>query len=181
MIKISGLMLVKGDSKRLKNKNTKELNGEPMFTWNLLKALRIFDDVYVSSEDENILHIARKIGALTIERPKSLCGDTPNIPVYQHAEKFMDNPDVMIAIQANSPNLEETLIDDVRYLMEYGFKEVMTCHNDYSIYGSIWGIRVSRLKEYGDPYSPTPDVLLIDDSIDIHTEEDFKKALKVWH
>ena len=179
MINIVGLMLVKGESKRLPHKNTKILWGKPMFLWNLEKALRVLDDVYVSSEDDKILEIAKKAGAHTIKRPVELCGDTPNIPVYQHAIKFMECPNNIIAIQANSPNLDENLISDAKYLMEYGFKEVMTCHKDYSIYGSIWGLEITRLKNYGDFYSPNPDVLLIDDSVDVHTKEDFEQAKKI--
>lgn len=171
-------MLIKGDSKRLPHKNTIEINGKPMFLWNLKKALNILDKVYVSSENNEILKLAKKAGADIIKRPIELCGDTPNIPVYQHALKSMEEPESIIAIQANSPNLNRNLIDDVKYLMDYGFREVITCHKDHSIYGSIWAIRVDRLKEYGDPYKPTPEVLLVDPSIDIHTKEDLKQAKK---
>ena len=172
-------MLVKDDSKRLPHKNTTEIKGKPMFLWNLKKALKVLGKVYVSSENDNILKLARKAGAKTIKRPIELCGDAPNIPVYRHALEFMGKPDITIAIQANSPNIEESLIADARYLMEYGFKELMTCHEDRSLYGSIWAIRIERLLSYIDPYKPKPEVLLIDDSIDIHTEEDLKQVKRI--
>ena len=176
---IVGLMLVKDDSKRLAHKNTKMLCGKQMFLWNLKKALKVLDKVYVSSESDEILRLARENKARVIKRPIKLCGDTPNITVYQHAIEFMDSPDIIMAIQANSPNLEESLITDAKYLMEYGFKELMTCHEDHLIYGSIWAIRKIRLINYGDPYKPRPEVLLVDDSIDIHNEEDFKTAQRM--
>jgi len=175
-MKIAGLMLIKRHSSRLHNKNSKIMKGKPMFVWNLEKALNIFDKVYVSSDDDRILKIAKEKGGIPIKRTADLCGDTPNIPVYQHAIQFMDNPDIMIAIQGNSPNIDEQLIEDAKYLMEYGYRELITCHEDNSIYGSIWALRVSYLKHYGNPYEPKPQVLLFDPSIDIHTEEDFKKA-----
>ena len=172
-------MLVKDDSKRLPHKNTTEIKGKPMFLWNLKKALKVLGKVYVSSENDNILKLARKAGAKTIKRPVELCGDTPNIPVYQHSLEFMDNPDILIAIQANSPNLDKGLIEDTKYLMEYGFKELMTCHEDRSLYGSIWAIRTEKLLNYIDPYRPRPEALLVDNSIDIHTKEDLKQVKRI--
>jgi len=140
--------------------------------------VKIFDEVYVSSDDDKILATSKKIGAIPIKRPAELCGETPNIPVYQHALQFMDNPEIIVAVQANSPTINKYLIEEVKDLMEYGYKEILTCHQDFSLYGSIWALRVSKLKNYGDPYKPTPELLLIDPSIDVHTEEDFIKAEK---
>jgi len=64
--------------------------------------------------------------------------------------------------------------------MEMGTGEAMTCHADYSIYGSVWAMTKERLQNYGDPYKPTPDVLVVDTSTDIHTEEDFKRAINEY-
>jgi hypothetical protein len=50
-------------------------------------------------------------------------------------------------------------------------------HKDKSIYGSIWALSRKQLENYKDPYNPKPDILLTDISVDIHTEDDFKKAL----
>jgi hypothetical protein len=61
--------------------------------------------------------------------------------------------------------------------MEYGVDEVMTCHQDLKIYGSIWAISTNRLRNYGDPYKPTPQVLIVDSSTDIHTTENFNEAI----
>lgn len=171
-----GLILAKSQSKRLPNKNTLDFNGEPMFVTNLRKCLKIFDKVYVSSDSPSILDIAFQVGAVPIKRPESLCGDTPNITVYQHALEFMDNPDYIVAVQANSPTVPEQLIYQVNELMKEGVEEVMTCHPDYSIYGSIWAIAIDKLNHYGDPYKPTPSFLVTDNSVDIHTEEDLINA-----
>jgi hypothetical protein len=136
-----------------------------------------------------MLKQAEDIGCIGIYRPPLLCGDMPNIPVYQHAVGKMGNVDGIVAVHACSPNLNEKLIATTRGLMEFGYKEVMTCHpivraKDYhaqhwNIYGSIWGIERERLMRYEDPYKPNPEVLLVDDSIDIHYEEDYELALKL--
>lgn len=169
-------MLVKKHSNRLYNKNSKRLCGQPMFTWNLKKMVDIFEETYVSSDDDGILNIAEKIGAKAVKRPAYLCGDTPNIPVYLHALQFMGDLDHIIAVQANSPTLEKHLIEEAKDLVEYGYQEIMTCHRDGSTYGSIWGLNVKRLKNYGSPYDHYPEILIIDPSIDVHNEKDFKKA-----
>jgi len=177
MSSLVGLILAKSDSERLANKNRLDFNGQPMFLINTRKCLNIFSRVYVSSDDPWILGEAEEIGAIPIKRPKELCGDTPNIPVYQHALQFMNGLNGIVAVQANSPTINSKLIVITKYLMEHGFKEIMTCHKDYSIYGSIWALSYWRLKNYDDPYKPKPEVLIYDPSIDIHTNEDYKKAL----
>jgi len=178
MSSLAGLVIAKGSSKRLPQKNRLDLNGKPMFLWNVQKLLRIVPRVYVSSDDPWILDEAEWAGAIPIKRPPELCGETPNIPVYQHALGFMNGVDGIIAVQANSPTIDSHLIEIAKELLLAGFKEIMTMHKGGSIYGSIWAIRADKLRNYGDPYKPNPSILLVDSSIDIHTQEDFIKALK---
>ncbi len=183
-MKIVALILAKGQSKRLPNKNKLNFDGKPMFMWNLDKCLKVFDKVYVSSDDYDILEAAEKVGAIAIHRGEELCGDVPNIPVYQHALAYMartDKPDAIVAVQANSPTIPFRLIMNVKKIMNMGYKEIMTCHSDYSIYGSIWALNSKKLENYGDPYNPKPEFLIFDSSVDIHTQEDLEKALKQNH
>ena len=71
------------------------------------------------------------------------------------------------------------IIKKAKDLMEkYDFKELMTCHLDFKLYGSIWAMSKNRLLNYNNPFKQTPEILLVDDSIDIHTQEDLTKALK---
>jgi len=178
-MKSVGLILAKKDSNRLKDKNFMDFGDKPMFVWNLEKMLRIFDEVYVSSDYDLILEESKKMGAAPIKRPKKLCGDVPNIPVYRHAIEFMQKPEIVVAVQANSPTIKESLIKKAKDLMEkYDFKELMTCHLDFKLYGSIWAMSKNRLLNYNNPFKQTPEILLVDDSIDIHTQEDLTKALK---
>lgn len=147
-----------------------------MFLVNLEKCLKIFDKVYVSSDSHWILDRVAQNGGIGILRDESLCGDVPNIPVYKHALQFMGDVSSIIAVQVNSPTVDINTIALVKHLVTLGVQEVMTCHPDYSIYGSVWGLTVDKLKNYGDPYKSKPDVLVLDRSIDIHTEADYKLA-----
>lgn len=189
MAKSVGLILAKKESKRLPNKNTLDFHGEPMYLYNVRKCLKIFEQVYVSSEDISIIVDAMKIGARGILREQNLCGDTPNIPVYKHAlseiEKYYDSDiDAIVAVQANSPTVKLEIIKKAKDAIDSGkYLEVMTCHPenpDNKLYGSVWAITKDKLINYGDPYKPDPDFLIDDDSVDIHTEEDYNKAIKQY-
>lgn len=181
---IIGLILAKSHSDRLPNKNSLEFCGKPMFLWNVEKCVSIFDKTYVSSDSYEILKIAKKAGALPIKRTPELCGDTPNIPVYRHAVSKMEQiPEAIIAVQANSPTIDKTLIFTAKKLLKNKnskHKEIITLHQDRSIYGSIWGMTIERLNEYKSFYTPTPDITLIDNSIDIHNIFDLKEAETQW-
>ena len=176
MKKICYLIIAKSNSTRLKDKNVRDFCGKPMFIWNTKKCVKL-GDTYVSSDSDHILELAKKAGAKTIKRPKKLCGQKPNIPVYQHAIQFMDNPDILIAVQANSPTLNSTLIKRITELMKDN-EEIMTKHTSGDIYGSVWALTINRLNNYPNPYFPVPDVMLVDNSIDIHNERDLEETKK---
>lgn len=172
-----GLVLAQHISKRLPGKNSLDFKGRPMFLENTSKLLKLLGRVYVTSDSQVVLNEARKVGAIPIWRGKKLCGECPNIPVYQHALSKMNGVDGIIAVQANSPTVNFNLIAMTKSIMEMGVAEVMTCHTDRSIYGSIWAITKKKLLHYGDYYHPEPDVLVVDTSIDIHDFKDYQEAL----
>ena len=165
MVNLSALILAKSDSKRLPNKNLRPLCGKPMFLWNVEKCVGIFEKTYVSSDSDEILRLAKQAKAIPLERPKELCGETPNIPVYQYCWSQMGHPDGIIAVQANSPTIDRRLIILAMRALEFGAQEVMTCHLDYTIYGSIWGLTAEKLFMYDTEYEfnhPCPDMLVLD-------------------
>jgi len=184
---VVALLLVKEHSNRLPGKNTKDFHGKPMFVWNLQKCVDLFDEVYVSSDSQAILNIARLHGAKTIVRTAELCGECPDTKVYEHAAEHMGNVSGFVAVHANNPTVEKNLIATVKKFIEYGVPEVMTCHpithhNDYHrhsnrLYGSVRGMSLKRLESYPDPYKPEPEVLVVDTSIEIETQEDYDKCI----
>lgn len=190
MAKLAGLLLCKKDSKRLPGKNVMYFNGMPMFVWNLEKCLKIFDEVYVSSDSYEILQYAGELGAKAIHRTKELCGDVPDIPVFQHAfSKMSKDIDGIVAVHVNNPTIEKNLIAMTKKILEAGVPEVMTCHpmsykteykkQNNKVYGSIRGMLKDRLLNYPDPYKPNPEVLLVDTSIEVETIEDFEKLCQL--
>lgn len=71
------LIPARGGSKRLPRKNILPLGGRPLLDWTIAPALAsgIFPTVYVSSEDDDILDVARSHGAEAVKRDPRLAGD----------------------------------------------------------------------------------------------------------
>jgi CMP-N-acetylneuraminic acid synthetase len=164
--------------------------GKPMLQHNLEKCLRLFDEVYVSSDSDEILKFAESFyGTIGIKRGEVYCGETPDITVYQHAVATVEATGKkvwgVLAVHVDTPEIDEQVIIDVAELLNYGFEEVMTCHpmtqepnyhaQNNRVYGSVRAMTRERLFNYGSPYHPKPDVLVVDDSFEIETPEDYTK------
>ena len=76
--KIICIILARGGSKGLKNKNLRKVNGKPLIYYPIKDALKtkIIDDIIVSTDDKKIAFYAKKYGAnVPFVRPKNLSGD----------------------------------------------------------------------------------------------------------
>ena len=80
----------RGGSKRFPGKNITGFGGKPLIAWTIEPALEsgVFDDVWVSSEDDEILDVARQYGAAPLPRKASLAGD--DITVAQLCRELLD-------------------------------------------------------------------------------------------
>jgi CMP-N-acetylneuraminic acid synthetase len=108
MIKILGLIPARGGSKRLPRKNALPLAGKPLIAWTIeaARAAGVLYDVVVSSDDDEIIHIAHEWGAqVPFIRPKELASDTATtLDVVQHAlQKLMMPYDAVMILQPTSP------------------------------------------------------------------------------
>lgn len=67
----------RGGSKRIKRKNLKDFCGKPILSYSIQNAQKsgIFDTIIVSSDEEEILELARNLGARTLKRPEDLSND----------------------------------------------------------------------------------------------------------
>lgn len=79
----------RGGSKRIPRKNIRAFCGRPMIAWSIEAALQsgCFQQVIVSTDDDEIAYIARAWGAgVPFKRPASLADDhTATLPVIAHA------------------------------------------------------------------------------------------------
>ncbi|MBQ7615552.1 MAG: pseudaminic acid cytidylyltransferase [Butyrivibrio sp.] len=64
-MKTLAMITARGGSKRIPRKNIKEFNGKPIMAYSIEAALEsgVFDEVMVSTDDEEIAEIAKKYGA----------------------------------------------------------------------------------------------------------------------
>ena len=74
---LSAIILARSGSKGILNKNIKEIHGTKLLEFSIKAAIqsKSITNVYVSSDSEEYLKIARINGAKTIKRPKNLSAD----------------------------------------------------------------------------------------------------------
>ena len=173
------MMIAKRHSTRLPNKNRLNFKGVPLFEWNLKKLLRVFDKVVFDSDCPKMLKAASQLGAEPHRRIKDLLGhDVPSVPIFESIIDDFGFAENIVNVQANSPNVSEDLIKKAAEIMNYpDVNELLTMYPDRSINGSVWGLSKFRIKNYSNYYVHHPDTLLLDNSIDIHTKEEFEEAL----
>ncbi|MFC2570823.1 MAG: pseudaminic acid cytidylyltransferase [Campylobacter sp.] len=108
----------RGGSKRIPRKNIKPFCGKPMIAYSIEAAIRagIFDEIIVSTDDEEIADIAKTAGAsVPFMRPKELSDDyTATGAVVEHAIKFLqargDRIKFVCTIYATAPLIDEFYI-----------------------------------------------------------------------
>ena len=187
--KLLALIPARSGSKRLKNKNILKFNGRPLIYWTISKIKKISKNYYINSDSEFILNYAKKLKIKTIRRKPELCGD--DIPsrhlMLDSFKNFPKNTYAVIHVQANSPNLNFSIIKKVYDIFMYtDIDDVFSITSNGKINGSIWGITHKKLKKYNfnkkihDHKSLSNECWIIDDSIDIHTKKDFDKAQKMF-
>jgi len=75
-MKIPAIILARGGSKGIPQKNIIDFCGKPLLAWTIEHCLAGgVDSVYVSSDAEGILDVGEKYGARSIKRPEEISGD----------------------------------------------------------------------------------------------------------
>lgn len=77
MTKILGLILARGGSKRLPNKNITDLGGKPLIAWSIEAANKssVIDTLYVSSDSRDILNVSAQYGSSIHQRDPQFATD----------------------------------------------------------------------------------------------------------
>lgn len=91
------LMLARGGSKGIPNKNIKLLNGKPLLYYSAKAVIEsnLFDRFIISTDSQRIAEIAKKNGIeVPFLRPQELAQDNSNaLDAIEHALKFIENED----------------------------------------------------------------------------------------
>mgnify|MGYP001411466053 CR=1 FL=1 len=112
---IVGIIPARGGSKGIPRKNLKEICGKPLIAWTIESALKSngIDEVYVSTEDEEIAVISKSFGAKVLERPINLSDDNATTVSVLKYHLLNDLPDIktLVLLQCTSSFRDSDLID----------------------------------------------------------------------
>jgi CMP-N,N'-diacetyllegionaminic acid synthase len=106
------VICARGGSKGIAGKNLMNLAGKPLLGYSLEQANEagLFDAVAVSSDSQQILDLARDLGAdHLVERPAELATDAaPKVPAIRHCTELVENElavrfDTIVDLDATSP------------------------------------------------------------------------------
>lgn len=114
----------RGGSKGIPKKNILEFCGKPLVVWSIeqAKASQYIKNVYVSSDDKEILKISDESGAKSIKRPKKLAADfSTSEEALRHAIDHIQKSDkekieAVVFLQATSPIRTSEDIDNAMKL-----------------------------------------------------------------
>ena len=121
------LMLGREGSEGFPGKNTHPVLGRPMMNYPLLaaKSATLVDEIYVSTDSDNIKNIAQEHGAKIIDRPPELAtkealGEDAYVHGFQCiSERLGAPPDLMVLLFCNAPTiLAKTIDEGIRILLE---------------------------------------------------------------
>ena len=118
-------------SKRLKNKNILPIKGIPMFAYvaKIAEKSKFLPLVYVSSESADIKRICKSYKINFLTRPKILSKDSVEKHlVIVHAvrkltKKLKIKPEIVISLQANSPELKVKDLDKALFFFSKCFRK----------------------------------------------------------
>lgn len=145
------LIPARGGSKRIPRKNIKNFMGKPMIGWSIEAAVRsrVFDKIFVSTDDEEIATISRKYGAETpFTRPENLADDfSTTTDVVAHAIQWMKRDGLLVeavcCIYPTAPFLESEKLTE-------GWEVFSTGKWDYVFSASTFPSPIQRSFKVGD-------------------------------
>lgn len=133
----------RGGSKRLPEKNIKLIDGFPLLAFSILYAqanCSIVDEVYVSTDDDDIKKVAIEYGAMVIDRPTNISGDfEPTVSALKHVLQIIDSEvENVILLQATNPIRPENLLKEAfEIYQKENCSSLFTVSRNYKKFGKI--------------------------------------------
>ena len=111
-MKVVAFLPAKGTSSRIENKNTKLLDGKPLFLHTLEKLVTcsFIDDVYLDSESEEIFSLAENVQCHFLKRDPSLASNATDGHSLFYHEALKVEADIYIQILGTSPFIKPETI-----------------------------------------------------------------------
>jgi len=200
---VNVLIPARSGSKRLPNKNIKNLCGKPLIAWTIeaAKNSNFVKEIYVSTDSEEIAEISLKYGALVPRLRSKLLSTEFSTSVdtaLDFSEYFHNNSDAgeMLLLQPTSPLRFSSHIDNfmqmvnnknsyqcvaVRNVTKFFLLANKIFEKNNEIFvpnGSMYYTKIELLKKERKFFTNISDIFLMDDyhSIDIDTKADWDIA-----
>ncbi len=131
--KIMAVIPARGGSKRIQKKNIIDFDGKPMIAWTIIAALKskVFSDVYVSTDDEEIKKIAIDNGAhVPFLRDKNYDDhSTVSDVIFDFLEKINKNSNkIIVMLMPNCPLRDSNdIINSVDFFIKNNNNFQLSC------------------------------------------------------
>tara|TARA_Y100000592_G_C5457590_1_gene312201 strand:- start:440 stop:1126 length:687 start_codon:yes stop_codon:yes gene_type:complete len=181
--KVVSITLSRGGSKGVPRKNLIDVCGKPLVgrMIDTIKASRFVDQVWISTDDNEIGNVSRAHGAQVLSRPPELATDSAKCEhALEHFSQIVDY-DIMCFVQTTSPLL---LTKDLDAAVEF-----LVANNYDSIFSTTEETWVPRWEIKGDTVEPfewepdsrprrqqMPTLLIENGAFYITTREAFEKS-----
>jgi len=179
-MKVLAIIPAKLDSKRLKHKNIREIDGKPMFLHSVdyADASRYGVEVIVSSESDVVEEICNQHEVRFHKRPAELCGDVEVVDVYEHIiNEINEEYDIVVGLQPDNPNRVNTLDECLDYMIENKYDDIITIDDTYRRSGAMRLFKYDLLKQGKVSYRIG---CVKETATDIHTEEDLEQVKQYY-
>ena len=178
--KTIAIIPARGGSKRLHRKNTSLIWGKPMISWVIdeAKKSKHIDEVWVTTEDNEIAEIARSNGAKVHERSADLAKDhvykmEAIRECFNYIKSLEDLQYTVISLQANSPEITYQILDSaIECFIENDRNELFSVGNNLMMNAAF---RIMKDWYVFQKDLSTKTGAFVCDLIDVHTSEDIKK------
>jgi CMP-N-acetylneuraminic acid synthetase len=179
-MRIIAVIPARGGSKRLPQKNIYPFRGKPLMSYTIdeCKKSRFIQDIYVSSDHDEILSVGEQYGAHSLKRPSALADDkTPKIIAIRQAVQDphignLSKDDIIVVAQANSPQITADQMDSgIQLMLDHNLWEVMSAdHNGVQ----NAAFRIVRYHALFNEFLSAHCGFIVAENIDVHTLEDLE-------
>lgn len=145
-MKTIAIIPARGGSKRIPDKNIQVLGTLPLLAHSILYAKQnsaIIDEVYVSTDHEEIKKIALQFGAKVIDRPAAISGDLePTASALRHVLEAIEDTEVenVVLLQATNPlRPQHLLMETFEVYQKENRDSLFTVTRNHQKFGKIAG------------------------------------------
>lgn len=131
-MRVAGVIPAKASSSRVKSKNLQELLGVPLFLWAANNLSRVLDraDIYVDSDGDEIIDLARKHGFQTIRRPDSLATNATNGNEFMLWEAENIDADILVQHLPPMAFLKKSTLEKAIEFVQQGYDSAFAARKE---------------------------------------------------